>query len=177
FTLASKDLRLAASRCNDLDYLTIRTSADTLRSFAATCTQALCFGKAFSTHTLIGLLRDLCRQVGTTNTDVNDLEAKRRRIRTQLVANLTHHRRALFRERRFKAAKTVYPTQSRIETGAKALFGKRDTTGHREAEPARVCDAIGDERVHFVEATTGDLHADIVEIEAQDAVLDQLDVV
>src|SRR5690606_5321290 len=84
---------------------------------------------------------------------------------------------ALLRQRRLEAAQAVDPPQRRVKAGAQALLRQRYAAGHGLAEGARILDAVGNEGIDLVEFAARDLDADVVEIEAQDAVLDQLDIV
>src|SRR5690606_3539195 len=76
-----------------------------------------------------------------------------------------------------EAAQTVDTAQRRIETGAKAGFGRFAVTRNDLAEAAGIRDLVDHEGVDLVELAARDLDADIVEIEAQRLVLDVLDAV
>src|SRR5690606_18822725 len=78
---------------------------------------------------------------------------------------------------RLEAAQAVHPTQSRIQTGTQPLLGLENASRNRLAEGARIGDAIGDEGVDLVELAAGNLHADIVEFETQDTIVDHLHIV
>src|SRR5690606_38877933 len=177
FTLASKDLRFAARIRGDFNHLAVGAGADALRRFAAPGAKTLGFGKTLGAHALVSLLRDFLRQIGTADAHVDDLKAQRRRVRTKLVGDLAHHRSAFFRQGGLETAQTVDTAQCSVETGAQALFRQRYAARHGKPEPARIGDAIGDEGVDLIEAAARHLNTDVVEIEAQDAVLDHLDAV
>ena len=76
-----------------------------------------------------------------------------------------------------EAAQAVDAAQRGIETRAQAQFGQLDLAGHGLAELAWIADAVGDEGVDLVELAARDLDADVVQVEAHHAVLDDLDVV
>ena len=99
-------------------------------------------------------------------------------VRPHLVAHFAHHRGALFRQRRLEAAQAVDPAQRRIETRAQPLLRPvRRCPDTACAEHARIGDAVGEEGVDLVELAARNLHADVVEVEAQQAVFDDLHVV
>ena len=93
----------------------------------------------------------------------------------QLVAHLPHHRGPLLGQRRLEIAQAVDAAQGRIETRAHARLGRIELAGDRLAEAARVGHLVDDEGVDLVELAAGDLDADVVEIEAAGAVVDELD--
>src|SRR5690606_27965128 len=136
---------------------------------------ALGLGQTFSLHALVGLLRDFSGEIRAANANVDDPKTQRCRIGTQLLGNFTHHRSALFGKSSLEAAQTVDPAQSRIKTGTQALFGKLQATGHGLTEQAGIFDGIGYECINFVELAAGNLNADVIQIEANDTVLDDLD--
>src|SRR5690606_11986142 len=70
-------------------HLPVSNSANTLSRFTTASPQTLSFGKTFCLHSIIGLLRNFCCQIGTTNTHIFDRQAKRSCIRTQLIAHFT----------------------------------------------------------------------------------------
>ena len=55
---------------------------------------------------------------------------------------LADHRHALLRQRRLEAAQAVDAAQRRVETRLQPLFGKRQRTRHRLAEPRRIGDGV-----------------------------------
>ena len=83
--------------------------------------------------------------------------------------------RALLGERRLEAALAVDAAQRRVEPRAHVLA--RDVEAARDvlAEFPRIGDLEGDEGVDDVAAPVAHLHADILEVEAQQPVLDDLD--
>ena len=175
--LASGDFGITLRLGNDLHNLSVGACANTLRRLTASCAKTLGFGETLCLHAIIGLLGHLGGQIGATDTDILDLQTQRRCIGAQLVTHLPHHRCALFGERCLEATHTINTAQSCIETGAQPLLGQIDATRNRGPEHARIADAERHERVHFVELTACDLHADVIEIKPHHAILDDLNVV
>ena len=174
FALAAQDFRFLLRLGDRLDDLAVGLGADALRRLAAAGAQPFGFGEALGLHAIEGLLRNLRREVGAADAHVGDLDAERVGVRPQLVAHFAHHLGAILRQRRFEAAQAVDAAQRRVEAGAQPLFGQRHLPRNRCAEQARIGDLVDEEGVDLVELAARDLHADVVEIEAQQPVFDDL---
>src|SRR5690606_11177064 len=155
-------------------HLPVSNSANTLSRFTTASPQTLSFGKTFCLHSIIGLLRNFCRQIGTTNTHIFRSQAKRSCIRTQLIAHFTHHVATLFRQSCFKTALTVNTTQSSIKTRTQTLFCKKRATRYSLSEFTRIGNAINEESIYIVEFTTRNLNANIIKIKTQQTIINHL---
>ena len=89
-------------------------------------------------------------------------------------AHLDHHLAALLGERRLEGALAVDPPERRIEPRAHVLARDVEVAGHVLAEFARIGDPEGDEGVDDVAPPVAHLDADVLEVEAQQPVLDDL---
>src|SRR5690606_33918565 len=64
-----------------------------------------------------------------------------------------------------------------VEARSQPRLGEIHAAGDRLHEAPRIVDAVGDERVHLVELAARHLDANVVDIEAQDTILDEAHIV
>ena len=172
---AAQDLRLAFRLGDRHDRFAVRLGAYAGRELRALGAKLRRFRQALRLHAFEGLLRDLGQEIGALDAHVDDIDADLCGERAQLLAHLYHHVAALLGERRLEAALAVDAAKRGVEPRAHVLARDFEAAGHVLAEFPRVGDLEGDEGVDDVAAPVAHLHADVLEIEAEQPVLDDLD--